>query len=141
MPFCMSCCGVVYCFVFSVYSVCWRGGVVIFWGCFLLGLLILGRDIFWLVGFLCDAVFCGVMVFWFGWFLMLWRFWGWLFLVWGWFQFLGGWFLFRFCSVFCAFGCCGLLFLCWGVGWFGGLVFMEFLGFCRVLPVCTVSNM
>ena len=32
-------------------------------GCFLLGLLILGRDIFWLVGFLSDTVFLGVMVF------------------------------------------------------------------------------
>jgi hypothetical protein len=29
----------------------------------MLGLLILGRDIFWLVGFLSDAVFLGVMVF------------------------------------------------------------------------------
>lgn len=29
----------------------------------MLGLLILGRDIFWLVGFLSDAVFYGVMVF------------------------------------------------------------------------------
>jgi hypothetical protein len=29
----------------------------------LLGLLILGRGIFWLVGFLSDAVFYGVMVF------------------------------------------------------------------------------
>jgi hypothetical protein len=40
----------------------------------LLGLLILGRGIFWMVGFLCDAVFYGVMVFggfWFGWFLGL----------------------------------------------------------------------
>jgi hypothetical protein len=85
----------------------------------LLGLLILGRDIFWLVGFLSDAVFYGVMVFWFGWFLMLWRFWGWLFLVWGWFQFLGA---FGFCSVFCAFGCYEVLFFIlgrWLVWWFG----------------------
>lgn len=44
-----------------------------------------------------------------------------------------------FCSVFCAFGCCKVLFLCCGVGWFGGLVFVGFLGFCRVLPGCTVS--
>lgn len=90
----------------------------------MLGLLILGRDIFWLVGFLSDAVFYGVMVL--GGFLV-------------WVVFGSG-----FCSVsvgFCAFGCCGLLFLCWGVGWFGGLVFVAFLGFCRVLSVCTVYNM
>lgn len=38
--------------------------VLLFFGAvFLLGLLILGCDIFWLVGFLCDAVFYGVMVF------------------------------------------------------------------------------
>lgn len=83
----------------------------------MLGLLILGRDIFWLVGFLSDAVFDGVMVF--GGFL-----------VWGWFQFLGGLVSVGFCSVsvgFCAFGCRGLLFLYWGVGWFGGLVFVAFL--------------
>lgn len=42
---------------------------------------------------------------------------------------------------FCAFGCCELLFLYWGVGWFGGLVFVAFLGFCRVLPGRTVANM
>ena len=42
-------------------------------GCYLLGLLILGRDIFWLVGFLCDAVFYGVMVF--GGFLVWMVFW------------------------------------------------------------------
>ena len=40
---------------------------------------------------------------------------------------------------FLAFGCCEVLFLYWGVGWFGGLVFVAFLGFCRVSPVCTVS--
>ena len=32
-----------------------------------------------------------------------------------------------------------MLFLYWGVGWFGGLVFVAFWGFCRVLPVRTVS--
>ena len=76
------------------------------------------------------------MVFWFGLFFGCCK-------VWGWFQFLGLWFFgFGFCSVsvgFLAFGCCELLFLYWGVGWFGGLVFVAFLGFCRVSPVCTVS--
>ena len=129
MPFCMSCCGVVYCFVFSVYSVCWRGGVVIFWGCFLLGLLILGRDIFWLVGFLCDAVFCGVMVFWFG---DGFNFWG-----------VG------FCSVSVPFsvlldavGCC------FYVGALVGLVvwflwnFWAFVEFCQFVPspICKFLN-
>jgi hypothetical protein len=33
------------------------------------------------------------------------------------------------------------LFLYWGVGWFGGLVFVAFFGFCRVLPVHTIANM
>ena len=94
----------------------------------MLGLLILGCDIFWLVGFLSDAVFYGVMVF--GGFLV-WVVFG-CCKVWGWFQFLGAWFwvwfLFRFLLVsvgFLAFGCCGLLFLYWGVGWFGGLVFCS----------------
>ena len=50
-------------FLYLVRCVCCVGGVVIFWGCFFVGLLILGRDIFWLVGFLLDAVFYGVMVF------------------------------------------------------------------------------
>jgi hypothetical protein len=45
----------------------------------MLGLLILGRDIFWLVGFLSDAVFCGVMVF--GGFLVWVVFWVWFLLV------------------------------------------------------------
>ena len=51
---------------------------------------------------------------------------------------------FGFCSVsvgFLAFGCCGLLFLYWGAGWFGGLVSVAFFGFCRVLPVYTIANM
>lgn len=60
-----GCCAVVVYIVFlcCICCVCCVGGVVIFWGCFMLGLLILGRDIFWLVGFLSDAVFYGVMVF------------------------------------------------------------------------------
>ena len=94
------------------------------------GLSILGRDIFWLVGFLSDAVFCGVMVF--GGFLV-WvvfdavAFLGLVVFGLGMVSTFGG---SGFCSVsvgFCAFGCCGLLFLYWGVGWFGGLVFVAFL--------------
>ena len=56
------------------------------------------------------------MGFWFGWFLDAVRF-GDGFNFWG--RGFFGW-----VSVgFLAFGCCGLLFLYWGVGWFGGLVF------------------
>ena len=51
--------------------------------------------------------------------------------VWGWFQFLGRGFLglvsVPFSVGFLAFGCCEVLFLYWGVGWFGGLVFVAFL--------------
>ena len=54
-----GCCAVVVyiVFLYLVCCVCCVGGIVIFLGLFLLGLLILGRDIFWLVGFLSDAVF------------------------------------------------------------------------------------
>lgn len=114
-------------FLCCICCICRVGGVVIFWGCFLLGLLILGRGIFWLVGFCVMLFFYSVMVFWFG---DGFNFWGVGFL---------GLVSVGFCSVFLAFGCCEVLFLYWGVGWFGGLVFIGFLGFCRVLPGCTVS--
>jgi len=101
---------------------CCVGGVVIFGGCFLLGLLILGRDIFWLVGFLCDAVF---MVWWF---LVGVGFWG--------CGILGGFYIvrrggFELLAVFMVWVFSDF----WAVGWF------LFLAFCRVLPVYTVSNM
>jgi hypothetical protein len=74
----------------------------------LLGLLILGRDIFWLVGFLSDAVFYGVMVFggfWFG----------------DGFNFWGGWFLFRFCWFLSFWMLWAVVFILgrWLVWWFG----------------------
>ena len=73
-------------------------------GCYLLGLLILGRDIFWLVGFLSDAVFVlwwFLVVFWvwflfrFCWFLSFWMLWAVVFI-------LGRWLVWRFgfCGVF-----------------------------------------
>lgn len=48
---------------------------------------------------------------------MLWRFWGWLFLVWGWFQFLGG----GFCWFLCFWMLWAVVFILgrWLVWWFG----------------------
>lgn len=110
-------------FCLCICCVCCVGGVVIFGGCFLLGLLIFRAVIFsgWLVFY--------VMLF-------LWRDGFWWFLGLGCFWFGDGFNFWgsSFCSVsapfsvgFCAFECCGLLFLYWGVGWFGGLVFVAFL--------------
>jgi hypothetical protein len=84
----------------------------------LLGLLILGRDIFWLVGFLCDAVFYGVMVF--GGFLV--------WVVFGFgdgFNFWGGWFLFRFCWFLC-------FWMLWAVVFILGRWLVWRFGFYRV---------
>lgn len=113
-----SCCVYSFFILYMLCLLCWWCSNFL-GGCFLLGLLILGRDGFWLVGFLSDAVFVVwwfLVGFWFGWFLDAVRF-GDGFNFWG--RGFFGW-----VSVgFLAFGCCGLLFLYWGVGWFGGLVF------------------